>query len=126
MTSNVSETPAPASLAGTSAEVRADLLRFGSAREGCRVMLGKLWSGPLCGQYAPWYIGCENSQAGMTENGFFHPATTYTHVCDEHLAQLRGEPRTIFSVKAGSPEDFGSVSLIDVSAIDRFLGGDGS
>lgn len=103
------------SLVGTSVEARAGLLKFGGSKPyDCSATHGDHWRGPLCGKPARWYIGLEDTHAGMTVEGCFHPATVYTNVCDQHLAELRDEPRRVFLVERRT----GSVNQSNVTVID--------
>lgn len=112
-------------LAGTTKEARAGLLRFGyAAAYDCSARHGDVWTDPVCGKPARWYVGLEDAHAGMTADGYFNPATTYTNLCDGHLAEVQGEPRRVFSVerRVGSVDQFG-VTVIDASGFEELFGG---
>ena len=104
-------------LAGTTKEARAGLLRFGyAAAYDCSARHGDVWTDPVCGKPARWYVGLEDAHAGMTADGYFNPATTYTNLCDGHLAEVQGEPRRVFSVE----RRVGGVEQLRLNLIQRY------
>lgn len=61
---------------------------------GCYVLLTEFWRSQddMCPNTATRQVCVDDYRCGMTADGMFEPATTYTKVCGDHEEQVRRAP----------------------------------